>query len=453
MSVFPLTVEVDDTYISILSNGDVVQRIRKRNVARIQALEKDEYIYSDFITQATVTGPTITQDNYPDRDAMFPAVLVSGAGTASVNGIYVPGPDVLGFSAYYKDPSVPWPGGETIYQVAIGAWAIRADGDVQYFHIDNHDYPWLVDSWTQNAGALPIPTVTQATAEDVAAEGISTSQILATREKQYVVRLSMRNGRWFDIPMGLVSNQGTWVNTDAGASTAIEDLTSTTPAFDATFNVPGDASGGFILVNVDDGATHYTLEDSAGNKEIIAGGGIPDMLTLLGERKMYPSDASGNEIGVIIDIFLLFMPFEPLNMGNMPALKSIVINSAGMTGTPVLTASSGLSAIDYSDNLITTPPDLSLHPGLDTLSASGSIGTPTLQDAPDITQSPNLLSINLNSQDLTELAVNQILRDTDFNSLVGGFLDVSGGTSAAPTGAGLTAKANLIVKGWTVNTN
>jgi hypothetical protein len=32
-------------------------------------------------------------------------------------------------------------------------------------------------------------------------------------------------------------------------------------------------------------------------------------------------------------------------------------------------------------------------------------------------------------------------------------MDLSGGTSAAPTGAGITAKNNLIAKGWTVATN
>jgi len=50
-------------------------------------------------------------------------------------------------------------------------------------------------------------------------------------------------------------------------------------------------------------------------------------------------------------------------------------------------------------------------------------------------------------------SVNNILISIESNGTSNGTLDIDGGTSAAPTGAGATAKADLIARGWTVNTN
>jgi len=54
---------------------------------------------------------------------------------------------------------------------------------------------------------------------------------------------------------------------------------------------------------------------------------------------------------------------------------------------------------------------------------------------------------------LTATSVNNILISIDAAGQSNGTLGLNGGTSAAPTGAGATAKANLIAKGWTVTTN
>ena len=54
---------------------------------------------------------------------------------------------------------------------------------------------------------------------------------------------------------------------------------------------------------------------------------------------------------------------------------------------------------------------------------------------------------------LTATSVNNILISIDAAGRSGGTLGIWGGTSAAPTGAGATAKATLITKGWTVTTN
>jgi len=59
----------------------------------------------------------------------------------------------------------------------------------------------------------------------------------------------------------------------------------------------------------------------------------------------------------------------------------------------------------------------------------------------------------LNNQ-LTEVAINGILTAFDRDVTVsGGKIIINGAGNAAPTGAGLTAKTNMIAKGWTVSTN
>jgi hypothetical protein len=61
--------------------------------------------------------------------------------------------------------------------------------------------------------------------------------------------------------------------------------------------------------------------------------------------------------------------------------------------------------------------------------------------------------IILSGNSLTEDCVNDILIKVDSYTHVPTSLDLSGGANAAPSGAGLTAKANLILKGCIVTTN
>jgi hypothetical protein len=75
---------------------------------------------------------------------------------------------------------------------------------------------------------------------------------------------------------------------------------------------------------------------------------------------------------------------------------------------------------------------------------------------------PNLTTVTLTTMPasvvmagaaLNVASVNAVLIAADANGALSGTMDLSGGTSAAPTGAGITAKNNLIAKGWTVATN
>jgi len=54
---------------------------------------------------------------------------------------------------------------------------------------------------------------------------------------------------------------------------------------------------------------------------------------------------------------------------------------------------------------------------------------------------------------LSQTSVDNILISIDTAGQSNGTLNMTGGTSATPSGAGITAKNTLIAKGWTVTTN
>jgi hypothetical protein len=64
-----------------------------------------------------------------------------------------------------------------------------------------------------------------------------------------------------------------------------------------------------------------------------------------------------------------------------------------------------------------------------------------------------LTVVRLRENSLTTTSVNNILIDLDNNDQLNGNCRLNGGTNAAPDGAGITAKNNLLSKGWTANTN
>jgi hypothetical protein len=70
-----------------------------------------------------------------------------------------------------------------------------------------------------------------------------------------------------------------------------------------------------------------------------------------------------------------------------------------------------------------------------------------------LTTLPAATSVGFQGCALNVASVNAILVALDANGLSGGVVYLDLGTNAAPTGAGITAKNNLIAKGWTVATN
>lgn len=69
----------------------------------------------------------------------------------------------------------------------------------------------------------------------------------------------------------------------------------------------------------------------------------------------------------------------------------------------------------------------------------------------DFSATPLCVYVSISAGALTD--VDSILVALDAHGELGGYVDLSGGTSVAPGAAGLTAAANLVIKGWTVTTN
>ena len=65
----------------------------------------------------------------------------------------------------------------------------------------------------------------------------------------------------------------------------------------------------------------------------------------------------------------------------------------------------------------------------------------------------SLLLIELSNNNLTEAAVDGVLADMDAVGNLNGTIDLSGGTNAPPSAAGLVSKASLEGKGWTITVN
>lgn len=71
----------------------------------------------------------------------------------------------------------------------------------------------------------------------------------------------------------------------------------------------------------------------------------------------------------------------------------------------------------------------------------------------NITGCVNLDDVSLNNNDLTQASVDHVLITLNDSGLTGGFVDLSGGTNAAPSVAGAAAAASLTLNGWDVTVN
>ncbi len=84
-----------------------------------------------------------------------------------------------------------------------------------------HNMVTYVYGRANGGAALTSATMTQDNWPDPQTAGtLSDSQLVATPPNEWFVRIHFNDGRWFDIPMGKVNNQGTWLNTRAGALVA-----------------------------------------------------------------------------------------------------------------------------------------------------------------------------------------------------------------------------------------
>jgi hypothetical protein len=148
------------------------------------------------------------------------------------------------------------------------------------------------------------------------------------------------------------------------------------------------------------------------------------------------------------------------------------LNNNLLTVIPSLTANTSLTYLDLSHNNIVAFPDISSNILLEELylndnSIVGSYDFTLNTALTSIDLSINsitgvsgfdgptsLNSLNLGSNNISVSDINAALIDLDANGVTNGtFYSLPQAPVAPPSGTGATAKANLIVKGWTVSTD
>ena len=168
-----------------------------------------------------------------------------------------------------------------------------------------------------------------------------------------------------------------------------------------------------------------------------------------------------------------------LNLTNNTKLKTLLLYAN--TGLALPTGFSGLTELEWVDIYncnVTVPLNCTPFLNLRRVSAgntslpSVNLSTCTKLEWIYIRSSPSVTTLNLPATlsnttlvygdgcALTAAAINDILVKLDANgvsntqSVTNNYIiKLDGGTNAAPTGAGITAKNNLIAKGWSVTTN
>lgn len=166
-----------------------------------------------------------------------------------------------------------------------------------------------------------------------------------------------------------------------------------------------------------------------------------------------------------------------INLSNMPNLFDVDISDCDIPGTntPSLTSfnfsgsnnieelrmddsnfSGGINVSNLSD-LYWLDVDQCNLPSLDVsglsslyyLDAWGNENMTSL----NITGCQSLVDIYADECALTEASVNAILIELDNLGNTGGYINISGGTNAAPTGLGIAAVISLMGKGWNLSYN
>jgi len=152
----------------------------------------------------------------------------------------------------------------------------------------------------------------------------------------------------------------------------------------------------------------------------------------------------------------LLTSFPAIDMPSCITFTQCWFGNSGYTTFPLIDVSSGTGFIGaWQGNS-----GLTSFPALDFSSATSCIqlldGSSSLATFPanvfDTTSCTNFTNA-FRGCALTATSVNNILISIESTGTSNGTLGMDGGTSAAPTGAGATAKADLITRGWTVTTN
>ncbi len=146
------------------------------------------------------------------------------------------------------------------------------------------------------------------------------------------------------------------------------------------------------------------------------------------------------------------MDMSTRDFSRFPALTEFWVPRAHMAGTLAFTAANAvLDSVDASEN------------DFDTLNVAGAfsagrsaavnLASNPLLTSVDVSGCPGLAFLTLTGAALPQAVTDDILVTMNGYGTSGGAIDLSGGTSAAPSAVGLAAKASLEGRGWTVTVN
>lgn len=141
-----------------------------------------------------------------------------------------------------------------------------------------------------------------------------------------------------------------------------------------------------------------------------------------------------------------------VNLSGCTSLENLYLDDSDFSGgAPDFTGLNSLRWIDMDQCSITGSLDLSSLPSLEGFDLNGNTGLTEVIISSS--QPLGVESINLAGCALTEESVDNILVVLDVIGGTSSTLDIDGGTNAPPSSTGLTAKASLEGKGWSVYTN
>lgn len=145
-----------------------------------------------------------------------------------------------------------------------------------------------------------------------------------------------------------------------------------------------------------------------------------------------------------------------LNLSANTALTEVNCESNTISSITGLSSLTNLTKLTISNNSFTSLDISSNNNLIDIYASVNNITSVTLSSSPNITTTFHL---ELSNNSLTTAAVNYILTTVNGYTTPTGpnmtdkFIDISGGTNATPTGAGLTALNSLLAKGYTIVNN
>jgi hypothetical protein len=138
-----------------------------------------------------------------------------------------------------------------------------------------------------------------------------------------------------------------------------------------------------------------------------------------------------------------------VNLSGCTALQELRLDDSDFSaGIPSLAGLTSLTYLDMDQCSITGALDLSMLSALESFDLSNNTGLTSVT-----LPASNINDANLYGTALLPAVVNTILQQLDANGVINGYVSMEDGTSAAATGAGITAIYSLEAKGWQVYTN